>query len=429
MDISNAFVTALLDTGSINAIQREGITEEFLADDSRRVFRYTLDYYREYKSVPSRDAVTRAFPSYKFGETLDGLDYYIAELKDTFKRRVLEEKLDAVAQIYLKDTVKAESLLRDTLASLQIAGTAIQDVDFVASATDRISVYDHRKAHPGANGILSKWSTLDYQTLGWQPEEFVVFVGEKYVGKSWGMLWMALQAALQRQRVLFITKEMSQEAILRRLDALYARVCFDSLRRGELTAAEESRYKKSMETLSERKDFHFRVARNGVNTIDDIEAKASEVNADIIFGDSIYLFDPDTKQAWGGGGREVQRRMAVSQRCKLVATRLGIPFVVSVQAGRNKKGRDGAPSIDDIEWSNAFSQDGDTVFFVQKQELDRELHRAEMFLVKSRDGDLAQWFINQDFATMNFSERDDEVSPTTDVFNDADEETLNYGQE
>lgn len=427
MDIGTNFLTKLIDEGAINEIQRQGITPDFLDDNSRSIFNYALTHYGEYKSVPSRDAVVRAFPDFEFGEATEPIAYYIDELKDAYRRSVLEEKLDAIAQVYIDDTQAAESLLRDTLTSLQITGSAIQDVDFAASATDRITTYNDRKSNPGANGVLSKWDSLDYQTLGWQPEEFVVFVGEKYVGKSWGMLWMALQAALQRQRVLFITKEMSQDAILRRLDAIYARVCFDSLRRGELSNAEEDRYKKAMEALASRKDFHFRVARNGVNTIDDIEQKASEVNADIIFGDSIYLFDPDAKQQWGGGGREVQRRLAVSQRCKLVATRLGVPFIVSVQAGRNKKGRDGTPSLDDIEWSNAFSQDGDTVFFVQKGELDRELKRSEMFLLKSRDGDLANWFINQDYVTMDFSEKADDASPTTDVF--SDDEKLNYGTE
>lgn len=427
MDIGTGFVTKLIDEGAINEIQKQGITADFLDDDSRRVFNYILNHYKEYKSVPSRDSIARAFPNFELGEPPEPMGYYVNELKEHYRVNVLEENLDKIAQVYLEDTSRAEDLLRKTLSSLQIAGTAIQDVDFAASATSRLEAYNERKTNPGADGILSKWASLDHQTLGWHPEEFIVLVGEKYVGKSWGMLYLAIQAALQKQRVLFVTKEMSQVAIQRRMDAIYARVCFDSLRRGELSSIEETRYAKAVEQLSERKDFHMRVARAGVNTIEDIETKAAEVNADIIFGDSIYLFDPDSKQEWGGGGREVQRRLAVSQRCKLVATKLGVPFVASVQAGRNKKGRDGVPSLDDIEWSNAFSQDGDTVLFVQKQDIDRELNRSEMFLLKSRDGDLAKWFINQDFATMDFSERADESEPTTDVFEDSD--VIDYGKD
>lgn len=425
MDISVGFITALIDSGAINEIQRQGITQDFLDDDTGGVFRYILNHYREYKSVPSRDAVARAFPNFEFGETSEPIGYYVDELKGSYRRAVLEEKLDEVARIYIEDTEKAETLLRDTLTEIQIAGTAIQDIDFAASATDRVEAYRNRKANPGANGILSKWDSLDYQTLGWQPEEFAVLVGEKYVGKSWGMLWMAIAAALQKQRVLFVTKEMSQEAILRRVDSIYARVCFDSLRRGELSNAEEDRYVEAMEELQEKKDFHFKVARNGINTIEDIEHKAQEVNADIIFGDSIYLFNPDSRQQFRAG-METQRRQAVSHSCKLAATKLGVPFIVSVQAGRNKRGKDGVPSLDDIEWSNAFSQDGDTVFFVQKDELDRELKRSQMFLLKSRDGDLARWYINQDYTTMDFSERPDESEPTTDVFQEDD--VLSYGQ-
>lgn len=420
MDIGGALVTKIVDEGRFNEVQRSGITEDFLDDDSAAILNYVKRHFGEYKSVPTRDAVKLSFPGFQFASSGEPLEFLIDVVKEQYRRSLFESSLERVAGVYGRDTKEAEQLLRDTLAQLNVTQKTFRDVDIAKSVTDRLEAYATRKENPGANGILSRWPAMDEQTLGFQPEEFAVLVGEKWMGKSWIMIWLAYQAMKQGERVLFLTKEMSQAQIARRFDAVFAHVCFDRLRKGTLTAIEESLMIERLTKLEESTN-HLIIARQGVSTIDDIEAKAVETDATIIFADSVYLFPPNAKS---GNQSEVAKRLEISHRCKEIASNLGVPFVVSVQAGRKKSKKPTKPDIDNIEWSNAFSQDAETVFFIQKDDLDREIGRAQIHLLKSRDGDLAEFYIEQDFETMEFNQRNEEMAPTTEVFDEDEEETL-----
>lgn len=423
MDASRGLITKLCDEGKLNEVQRSGITTDFFDEESALVFRFIQRHFTDYKRVPSRDAVLKAFPNYDFANYTEPLEYFINEIKETFRRAVLEEKIGEIGSVYTGSTEKAEKILRETLSELQVTSKNFKDLNLAENALERFDLYEHRKDNPPEDGILSGWPKMDYQTLGWHPEEFIVLVGEKYVGKSWTMIWLAYKALLQGENVLFITKEMSSQAITRRFDSIYANVRFDALRRGELTETEEKRYREKMEELS-NSNLNFTVAREGISTIEDIEAKAVETDATIIFGDSIYLFLPDSRTTFSG---EVNKRLAVSQKCKDISRKLGIPFIVSVQAGR-KKSKNQEPDLDDIEWSNAFSQDADTVFYVEKKDIDKELNRIHVHLLKSRDGDITKLYVDTNFEYMTFEERDDEEEPTTDIQfeDDEDDEVIEF---
>ena len=419
MDIPRGLLTKLIDEDRLNDVIRSGISSEFLFDEEcQAVFNFVQRHYSEYKQVPSRTAVNKAFPNFAFVEYKEPLSYFIDEYKQAYKRGVLEDALLLANKSYMEEPGKVESLLKDALLKLAITQRSFKDVDVAVTATDRVKAYDEKADNPGADGILTQWPKVDYLTLGLHAEEFIVLVGEKYMGKSWMMLWLAYQAMLQGERVLVVTKEMSQDAMARRFDSIYAGVKFDSLRRGELSDVERQRFEEKLTELS-KSSYHFTIARNGVDTIEEIQSKAVEVDATIIFIDSVYLFNPDGK-SWGNQG-EVQRRIAISQRCKNAAKTLGIPVVVSTQAGRKKSKSEGA-DLDRIEWSNAFSQDADTVLFLDKDEVDKELNRAWIHVLKSRDGDVGSCAIHTDFEYMKFDE-DGTASATPSTTIDLDEES------
>lgn len=425
MDINSGLITAIIDQGKLKEVERQGIKSEFLDEDSAPVFNYIQRYFQEYKGIPSRDALLQSFPQFEFTDYQEPLEYFIDEVKESHRRFVLEENLQKIANIYVNDTKKAEAALRETLSKLQLTGTSHKDVDVVASADDIVANYIKKKEGPTVNGVPSGWEAMDYQTLGYQKEDFVVLVGKKYMGKSWLLIDQAAKAMLHGEKVLFNTNEMSSEAVIRRLASIYASVPFNSLRRGELTHIEEERFKRKMEELK-KSSHRFVIAREGIYTIADMEQKAIEVDATIIFADSVYLYNADSETSRNTS--EPSRRAEVSRKCKNVARNLGVPFIVSVQAGRKKtQGKDGPPDLDDIEWSNSFSQDADTVFFVTKDEVDKQLGRMQNWLLKSRDGDITNFYINMDFEVMDFSQRGDKVEPSTEV--EFDEEDNFYGGE
>lgn len=425
MDTSSGLITCIIDEGKLREVERQGIKAGFLDEDVAPVFSYIKRYFQQYKSLPSRDAVLNSFPQFEFTNYSEPLEYFINEIKDSYRRSVLESRLQRAANVYVKEPREAEKQLREALQDLKITGEAHSDVDVASSVDDILAQYETKKLGPTVNGVPSGWEAMDYQTLGYQKEEFAVLVGEKWMGKSWILVDQALKGVLHGEVVLFNTNEMSSEAVIRRFASIYASVPFDSLRRGELTNVEEDRFKEKMQELKESQH-RFIIARDGVNTIEDIENKAIEVDATMVFADSVYLYNADSQT--GRNIAEPARRAEISRRCKRVARNLGVPFIVSVQAGRKKtKGKDGPPDLDDIEWSNSFSQDADTVFFITKDETDRQMGRMQNWLLKSRDGDLASFFINMNFEHMKFDQRGDKMEPTNQI--DFDEEDDFYGGE
>lgn len=420
MDLARGLITSLVDEDRLNEVNRSGIDSSFLQDgDCETVFGYIQRHYAEYKKVPSRDAVKQAFPNFDFTDYPEPLEYFIDAIKETYRRGVLEEALLDINRQYTSSTANAEELIRDALARLSVTQRNFKDLDLAQDPEGRYNEYLERARNPGANGILSGWERIDYCTLGWKAEELVVLVGEKYIGKSWLMLWLAYKAMEQGERVLFVTKEMSAEAMAKRFDSIYAGIKFDSLRRGELSDIEQTRYKEALEKFGKQKgEGNLVIAKHGISSIADIEQKAIEIDATILFIDSVYLFNADEKEIKGS---ETQRRMAVSQRSKLAAQTLGIPVVVSTQAGRKKAGMAKA-DLDNIEWSNAFAQDADVVLMVTKDEIDRELGRIELHILKSRDGDVGTAYIKTDFEYMKFEQDVAEPAPSYDIDLEDDED-------
>ena len=255
MDLARGLITSLVDEDKVNEVNRSGIDSSFLQDgDCETVFGYIQRHYAEYKKVPSRDAVKQAFPNFDFTDYPEPLEYFIDAIKETYRRGVLEEALLDINRQYTSSTANAEELIRDALARLSVTQRNFKDLDLAQDPEGRYNEYLERARNPGANGILSGWERIDYCTLGWKAEELVVLVGEKYIGKSWLMLWLAYKAMEQGERVLFVTKEMSAEAMAKRFDSIYAGIKFDSLRRGELSDIEQTRYKEALEKLASRRE-------------------------------------------------------------------------------------------------------------------------------------------------------------------------------
>ena len=420
MDLQRLYLTSLIDSDGLNQSKREGIDATFFDDsDCKQVFGYIERHYAEYKKVPSRTAVKQVFPSFYWVEPSEPLEFYIAQLKETYRVKILEEGLLEVNPIYDRDTKAAEDRLRKLIADLNVTQKSFKDLNLTETADDRWLRYEERKAG-GVYGVRSGWSKIDYETLGWQKGHFIVLVGQKWSGKSWLMLWLAYQAMLQGERVLFCTKEMSSEEIATRIDSIYASVCYDTLRRAELTGVEETKYKNALDKFGKVPgEGNITVAKHGIHTINDVAQKAVEVDATIVFIDSVYLFDADTKTPQG----EVQRRMAISQACKRIAQdELNVPLIVSTQAGRkNSKQKD--PDLNNIEWSNAFSQDANEVIELCRDDIDKELSQGWLYLLKVREGTETNTAIGMDFNFMKFPEKlDIQAEPSLNVFTTDEEE-------
>ena len=99
-----------------------------------------------------------------------------------------------------------------------------------------------------------------------------------------------------------------------------------------------------------------------------------------------------------------------------MARELGIPVIVSTQAGR-KNGKAKEPDLNNIEWSNAFSQDANVVIEMCRDDIDKELHQAWLYLLKCRQGQDTETCVDMNFTHMKFEEKADvQKAPSFETF-------------
>src|SRR5690606_36988167 len=100
------------------------------------------------------------------------------------------------------------------------------------------------KKKPGANLFYTPWNQLNRVIKFSRPEELAVLVGRPALGKTWLMIVWAYFLAQAGVRVLFVSKEMSTEAIEDRLEAIRFKLNYPEYRDGNLPKKEELRWKR-----------------------------------------------------------------------------------------------------------------------------------------------------------------------------------------
>ncbi len=220
---------------------------------------------------------------------------------------------------------------------------------------------------------------------GMRGGNIVLWAGRPGMGKTAGMLDIALYAALaHKKKVATFSLEMSNEQITRRLVCKFG-VSMSSVRTGRMKETEWPLYTHAVDCLAQTEIF--------MNDISDImpnliRAKChglkSRHGLDLVVVDYIGLM--------GNGGMENrnQELSYISRELKKTARELNVPFLVGAQLNREiEKRTDKRPMLSDLRDSGSLEQDADIVAFLHRpNEADKDKPRQEMSLLveKQRDG-------------------------------------------
>jgi replicative DNA helicase len=245
------------------------------------------------------------------------------------------------------------------------------------------------------------------------------FVARPGVGKTWMMLRLAYKAWAVGKKVLFINKELPDEMMSRRWDALHLRLPYGKLKDGDLSTADEAKYKAGMAALEQSGAADRWVWLHGASTISGIAAKIEELEPDIVFVDGAYLlFDEDNaKQRW-------ERYENISRGLKRLAQEYKVPVIISIQLnkqGDTIKNKKTQITASDVMGSDAFAQDVDLLMALEQTEDMRLNKELRMIPLKVREAEPVPIRITWDFETMESKD----LGIALTVIDDDDEE-LDY---
>ncbi len=230
-----------------------------------------------------------------------------------------------------------------------------------------------------AAGLSTGFVGLD-PYLQLRPRELTVIGARTSVGKTAFLLCVALNAAQAGGPALFVTCEMSAQAIATRALAIHSGISTEDIRCGAVAHATWQRIEDAAAALAV---LPLRIADLGhcrVSQIDH-EARAMRQRQGLALICVDYLGILTAVRT--SRSRTKENEIAeLSGDLKALAMNLGVPMLVAAQLNRNAEGSE-APRLRDLRDSGAVEQDADNVLLLIR---DRDSDDAQLAIAKQRNG-------------------------------------------
>lgn len=246
----------------------------------------------------------------------------------------------------------------------------------------------------GVSGIRTGFHKFDEVTSGMQPTNLIIIAARPGAGKSQLGLGIIKSASIRdKKKGLFISCEMDEVQVMKRLIAVDSGVNGYSIKKGKLSPQERGRFERSKR----------RIAQSGVKivggsfTITDIVTMVYKMK--YTEGLDYIVLDYIQKITSPGAQNRTNEVGDVSRKLKDMANELKIPIVALAQLSRAVEMRtDKRPILSDLRESGDIEQDADIVAFLYRpayylpgNERDTSpiAKQAFIYIAKHRDGELA----------------------------------------
>jgi replicative DNA helicase len=405
MDVQQALISKIVHEQAIVAAVNGRITTEFFTDDRyKRVFQFLLDHWQKYGTPADLAVVAQAFPSYDWPEYRQSIDYFMDALRQRRKRAILTECMgEGVRLLQTPDDPdamdKMEEALRIALFQVRVETAPTLDTDLIAEAAAIDEMLIERMADPGfLRGITSGFNGIDYVTGGFQPEQFVVLIGLPKSLKSALLLYMAMIAHRNAQAPMFLGFEMSNREQRDRYISLQAGVSLTRVMHGTINEKERLHIGRKMREIEAMRSFVLSMDIENAMTVSGVQAKAMELQPDIIFIDGAYLMQsivPKVEQGSASALTDIARSL------KMLAQHMRIPIVVTTQASQTRS-RGGKLTAESAMYTQAWRQSADVLLGVERVEQeggpdDSGEVQIKVKVLDSRSGPRAETYVTWDW--------------------------------
>lgn len=212
---------------------------------------------------------------------------------------------------------------------------------------------------------------------------------------TWWELIQAVYLAKEGYKVLVFTTEMASKALMKRIDAIWCKLCYSRFKKGQLLPDEEKRFFKYLDEMEEKDDEEVMlVVEQATGGVSQISAKIDQYQPDIVFIDGAYLLENDDgdDDNWIG-------MVKIWRGLHKTAIQKDIPIVVTTQSKDETNA-----TLKSAQFAKAIAQDCD-VFVVLEQDMQMKYDREmKMKPLKLREGNLlTSVMLNWDFDEMDYS--------------------------
>ncbi len=315
------------------------------------------------------------------------VSYHAQGVREAYTRRRLRE----AGQRLITDSGNPATPIDSAISTLE-SGIA-SDHDTMPSTNNSKSVVSgfldalqDRFANKGKlSGISSGLSTLDRMTDGIQLGELFVIAARPSIGKTAIAVSITKAACLDLAvPTLFVTCEMSERALMRRLMSLVSNVPMQTIKTAEL----EEQHFKSLSSAGvrvARAPLHF-LDVSGGSTVSAITAAVKRS----VRRNKVKLVVVDYLQKIGASGKHEKRTYEVAEvstKLKGCAVASNVAMVCLAQLNReSEKEKNRLPRLSDLADSGQIERDADTVCLLHRNRAEPR-GEASLIVAKQRDGE------------------------------------------
>lgn len=358
-------LSRIIRTGDIHSPLQWGITsDDFQTSEGKMLFQQLNAYYNMPETrgaVLGESAIRQMYPTFHLIDdssmTMEALCY---ELRQSRVRSEGRAAVLRAAELMEADPRGAVAYLTAQTSYLQRLTSGKVTDSFADEAFDRVlQRYEMKAAGYTSTVCPWPWEPLQTESGGIEKDDYIVFYGRPKSMKSWVLMYMVAWAFDQGKRILFYTKEMSEENVFQRILCILAGVRYGEFRKGQLTDHERNsvyqtkQYVQMMRATTPMVCLSGKDAGEGGDTVAWLRSKVREHSPDIVFIDGIYLM---ADSRGGPKQKDHARVQNISRDLRQMVLDAGVPVLGTIQANRAAATNKEA-NLDEIAFSDSIGQD------------------------------------------------------------------------
>ena len=392
-------INYLFQTNSMQLVTLNGITEEHFTTYKEH-FNFILKFYNEFNQLPSKETF-----SGKFGDQFEWLnisdpeEYLIHKLQEAKLYRDLVGSYKDLGELIKNEKTDKAVEKMAALAQEFLKQKSTKCVDLISDANERLSTYLYKIDNPKNVAVSTGIKELDEILGGWDClNESAVIAARTGIGKSWWLIYFALEAAKQGLRVGFYSGEMEIDLVGYRLDTFLGKIANGSLTRGNPNVL--LNYQAYIKDINNVVPGHIFCITpdmiDGSATVSKLRAFIEKYNLDMLCVDQFSLLDDERR------GRTPREQMAnISKDLRALQRLKKIPILAAAQLNREDTTESDGPSTRNIAESDRIGQDATTILFIERKNDDKVIFTVGKAR-NARTGDKLTFVWNVNMGTLHY---------------------------
>ncbi len=367
------------------------------------VWEFMRSYYEQNGTVPPVSLVCEKFTDFEYHEATGATKHHLEELRQQYLedniKLILRQAANEIQDGNIPDALS--TMINETAALGRIM-SAVRDID-VADLDDAVAHFENIAAQQqsGTYGIYTGLKGFDnYMPAGITPGQFGVLLAYPAIGKSWMMLYLAVQAWYSGKVPLIISLEMTESEVRNRAFTILGEGMWShrKLSKGEV---ELDMFKKWHGKMFEGKPAIHIVSNEGLGEVTPsvIRGKIDQYHPDIVFVDYLNLMSSNQRT-----DNEVVKMKNLSRELKLLAISEEIPIVaISSATPDDVTDMNSVPTLGQTSWSRQIAYDADWLLALGRAANSEVI---EAVFRKNRNGYLGEFYVHADFDSGRFIYKD-----------------------